>query len=521
MTKQCNHCKKQFILGEDDLEFYKKIKVPTPQLCPDCRCQRRLLLRNERTLYPDTCDLCEKKIVSLYSEDKPYKVYCYDCFYSDKWNPLSYGQDFDFSRGFFEQFKELQLKVPRIYAYCVNNENSEYTNGSGYNKGCYMIFVSDHNEDSLYSYSIFNCRNVMDCLNCYDCELCYECSGCHNCFNSKNLTDCSNCNECSDCLDCKGCSSCYGCVGLRNAEYHIFNKKYTPNEYNNKIKNINSNDLTNFNELKSRHFYLYRHGLKNENSTGDYINRCKDSFSCYDSHDLENCKYIINGNKAKDTYDGYMVGDNTELSNEILGSLGCNDCQVNFFTMSAYNCEYTDSCKSSKNLFGCVSVKNEEFCILNKKYSEESFDKLRIKIIEHMKQTKEYGEFFPIKNSPFAYNETAAQEYYPITKEEAQKNGWQWKEEQEKEIDWSFPVCLTCKKNYNFIPQELKFYKQQKIDQPKKCFNCRHLERLQQRNPRKLFDRECFECRCKLQSTYAPEREEKIYCETCYNKKVN
>ena len=518
MVKQCNQCKKQFNIDARDQEFYQKIQVPEPSLCPDCRCQRRLVLRNERTLYPDTCDLCGKKIVSLYSDDKPYKVYCYDCFYSDKWNPLSYVQDFDFSQPFFEQFKELQLKVPRINAYCLNNENSEYTNGSGYNKGCYMIFVSDHNEDSMYSYSVFNCRNVVDCINCYDCELSYECSGCHNCFNCQNLIDCANCNECQHCLDCKGCTSCFGCVGLRNAQYHIFNKKYSPAEYKNKIADMvkTGRDLS----LRQQHHYLYRHGLKNENSTGDYINRCKDSENCYDSYDLENCQNIINGNKAKDTHDGYMIGDNTELSYEILGALSCNDCQVNFFTFNAYNCEYTDSCSGNKNIFGCVGLKKEEFCILNKKYSEESFDKLRIKIIEYMKRTGEYGEFFPIKNSPFGYNETVAQEYYPITKEQAQKNGWGWHDVGEISISRLHPVCQQCKKNFNFVPQELKFYQQQKIVQPDKCFNCRHEARLKLKNPRKLFDRECTECHIKLKSTYAPEREEKIYCETCYNNKI-
>jgi len=520
MQKQCKQCQKQFNIAEKDQDFYKRIKFPEPTLCPDCRCQRRLVLRNERTLYPDKCDSCGKKIISLYVADKPYKVYCYECFYSDKWNPLTYGQNYDFSRPFFEQFKELQLKVPRIYAYCVNNENSEYTNGSGYNKGCYMIFVSDHNEDSLYSYSVFNCRNVMDCINCYDCELSYECSGCHNCFNSHHLTDCSNCNESQYCFDCKGCTSCFGCVGLRNAEYHIFNKKYTREEYNKRVETIHELSLPKFNNLKSQHHYLYRQGLRNENSTGDYINRCKDSNNCYDSYDLENCQNIINGNKAKDTYDGYMVGDNTELSNEILGSLTCNDCQVNFFTMNAYNCEYTDSCKSVKNLFGCVGLKNEEFCILNKKYEEEEFFKLKEKIIQHMQKTGEYGEFFPIKNSPFAYNETAAHEYYPLTKDEVQKNLWQWQDEQKKEIDWAFPVCLKCKKNFNFIPQEIKFYEQQKIAKPQVCFNCRHLARLQERHPRKLFDRQCAECQVSLKSTYAPDREEKIYCETCYNNQI-
>ena len=159
MTKsQCTNCNKTFTITDGDFEFYKKVKVSVPTFCPDCRCQRRLVMRNELSLYEDECDLCHKKIISQYSEDKPFKVYCQDCWYGDKWDPLKYGQDYDLNKSFFTQFKELQQKVPRLFAMNVRNENSEYTNGSAYNKDCYMIFVSDHNENCLYSYSIFECK---------------------------------------------------------------------------------------------------------------------------------------------------------------------------------------------------------------------------------------------------------------------------------------------------------------------------------------------------------------------------
>lgn len=38
-----------------------------------------------------------------------------------------------------------------------------------------------------------------------------------------------------------------------------------------------------------------------------------------------------------------------------------------------------------------------------------------------MMQTKERGEFFPIQDSTYGYNETIAQQYFPITKEEAKE----------------------------------------------------------------------------------------------------
>ena len=35
-----------------------------------------------------------------------------------------------------------------------------------------------------------------------------------------------------------------------------------------------------------------------------------------------------------------------------------------------------------------------------------------------MKSTGEWGEFFPHEMSPFGYNETVAQEYFPMTEDE-------------------------------------------------------------------------------------------------------
>src|SRR3990167_6619779 len=105
--KNCQNCKESFIITPDDLTFYEKMQVPAPTLCPDCRFQRRVLWRAERSLYKRKCDLCQKDIIAVYSTDKPHKVYCRECYHGDQWNPLDHGRDFDFSRPFFEQFKEL------------------------------------------------------------------------------------------------------------------------------------------------------------------------------------------------------------------------------------------------------------------------------------------------------------------------------------------------------------------------------------------------------------------------------
>lgn len=90
--KSCKSCGVSFVVTDRDLEFYDKVSpvfagrkesIPTPTLCPDCRQRRRLAFRNERKLYRRKCDLTGKDIVSVYSPDKPYKVYGQSVWWGD------------------------------------------------------------------------------------------------------------------------------------------------------------------------------------------------------------------------------------------------------------------------------------------------------------------------------------------------------------------------------------------------------------------------------------------------------
>ena len=184
-------------------------------------------------------------------------------------------------------------------------------------------------------------------------------------------------------------------------------------------------------------------------------------------------------------------------------------------------------------------LRKEQYCIFNKQYSKEDYFILRDRIIQHMKQSGEWGEFFPIKYSTFAYNKTVAHEYFPLTKENIAQRGWRWDPEDRsnfKPETYKLPddtkdtpdtvcnetlTCEHCQKNYRIIQPELKFYRDMKLPIPRKCFLCRYHDRLQLRNPRTLFDRKCTKCQTNIQTTFAPERSEKVYCEKCYLETVN
>ena len=111
-VRTCQVCKNSFSIEPDDLAFYERMKVPPPTFCPECRMVRRMNWRNERNFYKRQCAMCEKSILAMQAPEKPFTVYCRECWYSDKWDAMTYGRDYDFSKPFFAQFRELLEAVP-------------------------------------------------------------------------------------------------------------------------------------------------------------------------------------------------------------------------------------------------------------------------------------------------------------------------------------------------------------------------------------------------------------------------
>ncbi len=551
-SRNCQNCKKDFVIESRDFNFYEKVKVPAPTWCSECRLQRRYAWRNERTLYRRNCDLCKKSIVTFYSPNKPHKIFCINCWWGDAWDPTSFGVDFDFSKTFFEQFRELQIKVPRIAVYNKNNVNSEYTNHSGDNKNTYLSSCCFDDEDVMYSNWTIKSRNCMDCSYIYESgERLYECIDSRKTYRSQFGFLLENCMDCFYCYDCHNCSNCFLSSNLRNKNYVFKNKQYSREEYLEKIKEYDLGSFSVREKLKKDFYNLmiknsihrYVVSERNTNCTGSMLFSSKNAEKCFDADTIEDSKYIYSAISLKSSMDIYHIGWNTELAYEVHGGRGYYNCQFCHHGWDNSDLMYSDSCQNSNNLFGCISVKKGEYMILNKKYSKEDYFNLKEKIIEHMKKTGEYGEFFPPSISPVCYNETQGNYYMPLTKEEVLARGWQWEEnvpgifgketvlsndvpdtieEIKDDIISAILRCDTCNKNYNIVPNELTFYRNEKIPLPRKCPDCRYKERFVIRLPRKLWHRNCMKegCANEFETSYAPDRSEIVYCEQCYNKEI-
>ncbi len=573
MARNCQNCQTLFEIASEDLEFYEKIQVPPPTWCPDCRFMRRFTWRNERTLFKRKCDAPghEESILSIFSPESGRTVYDNTYWFSDSWNPLDYGVDYDFSKPFFLQFQELMHRVPHFARLIQNATNAEYANWVVNSKNIYLAFSSINSEDVMYSTFIDRSRQILDSFDIADSELLYECRNAKECYRGIYLVDCRNCIDSSFLFDCVNCSNCILCTNLRNASYCIENQQYTKEDFIKKTASLNlttwiglTKSQQTFNTLKQKAIHRYTRSINTVNATGDLLRDCKDVAEVFYGEKMERCKYIYRGVQALDSMDGNGVAGSLMYE---CGATGFGNSNCSFHVMAPepdnFHYEYTFMCGGSQNLFGCVSIRKKQNCILNKQYSEKEYTELRKRIIEHMNTSAyvdhmgrvyKYGEFFPPELSPFAYNESVAIELYSKSKEEIENAGWIYRAEEAKnhtptmqankledaienvqdsitnEVIECAKQGKKCTKAFKVTEKELEFYKNLRIPLPRACPNCRNEERMNHRNPLKLWERQCMcekphshhaeKCQNTIKTTYAPERPEIIYCEQCYQQEI-
>lgn len=577
-TRKCKNCENDFTIEVEDFAFYEKIKVSPPTWCRECRQMRRMSFRNERILFKRKDDRTGKDMISIFSPDSPHKVYDHEYWWDGGFNPMDYGRDFDFSKTFFDQFKDFLEEIPWPSLRIESCENSEYNNDVGKSKNLYLCARTHSCSNVLYSYRANSSRDCADCMQVFeDSEFLYECIECISCTNSSYLYFCENCANSDMLWNCKNCLDCFMCTNLRNKQYCYKNLQLTREEYQKKIAEFNSGSfaqkeeaLKEFEEIKLKTIRRNLNLVSCVNSSGDNLVDCKNCFLSFGAKNAENSRYLWDNGPYKDCMDSYSGGRNCELVYECTATSASYNCKFCNRANECRDAEYSIFIKNSGNLFGCIGLHNKEYCILNKQYSETEYKKLKEKIIEHMRQSGEYGEFFPMKLSNFAYNETVAQEYFPKNKEGAEKQGLRWRDPEEKDYKPTVPSgsipdeikfinseilketfgCVHegkcahgCTKAFKIIERELEFYKMRNLALPRLCPNCRHYERLAKLNPQKLWPRECMcaggestnriykntishqlhgvnPCGKKFETSFSPDRKEIVYCEDCYKQEI-
>ena len=582
----CQNCKKDFVIEQEDFNFYEKIKVPPPTFCPECRTIRRLCWRNEMSFFKRKCDAPghDEIIISFYNPEEKIVAYDSKYWWGDNWDPFDYEKEYNFSKPFFKQWKELLYHCPMQALSNSKAVNSDYCNVAEESKDSYMSSASWKIERTYYSNRIYETKDSSDLYIADKVELCYDGVICVNCYHVLYSLNCVNCVDSYFLYDCHGCVNCFGCSNLRSKSYCMWNEQLTKEEYNNRLSKINLKsyqEILRFKErfkdlcLKSLHRFAVQ--VKTLNSIGDNLGEAKNCKICFDVNDkIEDAKYVHWARKnVKDVYDcGPGIGL-LELGYEVFDT-GAGGENILFGSVVYYgqDIQYSFNCYGCSNLFGCIGLRNKNYCILNKQYGKEEYKKLIPKIKQHMMDMPyidkkgiiyKYGEFFPAEFSPFCYNETQAQDYFPLEKEKALAKGYKWRDRKKNEYQITMeakdlPDALDeasdsiikeiigcahegkckdrCSVAFRITQEEFNIYRRIGVPLPHLCFFCRHEERLKMRNPMKLWHRTCMcgstgspqatakhfhgdePCEVEFETSYAPDRPEIIYCEKCYQQEV-
>ena len=236
-----------------------------------------------------------------------------------KWNPWIMEKNIDFSRPFFEQFKELFHELP-LRAQLIDaptRDLSPYTNFAGWCKNCYFNFYSEGCEDTAYGF--FLKRNKR----CYDSSITWECENVFdvtNGFKSYNVfTGQGNVINCLDCYfikDCRNCTNCFGSVNLRNKSYVFFNEQLTKEEYKKRINKIDLGSYKVYESTRKKVCEFWKSNIPrpiyddfSKNVTGNYVFESKNCRECYDVGYSEDSKFLmlIKAGIVRNSYD-YMDG---------------------------------------------------------------------------------------------------------------------------------------------------------------------------------------------------------------------
>lgn len=303
------------------------------------------------------------------------------------------------AEAFIKGFQQLRGRAFRISLMGFQNQNCPYANNAYNSKNCYLCFNMDNGEGCLYSGLVTRCKFCVDSEDIWDSELCYEGVELYNCYNcdfSQFLRDCSSCSYSYDLLNCH---DCFGCVGLRRAQFFIFNQAYSEEEYKKQLIEVKKLSRSEIEQkvinLRAAYPHLASRQYRTEESLGDNIQNSRNCFYGFNVKGVHDGGYLydvynVYGEKSEDAYDGYF-------------SVDLHECYEFVQTGDAWNCnychccehirdsEFTEFCFNSRNLFGCISVNRREYLILNEPYQKEAWHKKTREIREVLKASGNYS----------------------------------------------------------------------------------------------------------------------------------
>lgn len=549
INKKCEHCNKEFTISEGEMSMYEKVGIELSRQCFLCRIKHLLSFWSFGKFRRGKSDFSGENLITVLPEKSRYPIYTLHEWYSDNWDAMDYGMDYDPTKPFFTQLQELQEKIPRPHQNGAKSTNCDWCDDVWSCKDSYLSRSMVDCENLYYSYRNIKVKNSVDLVICFDSDRCFDCL---NCYNSYKLFYSRNSKDCIESYflgDCRNCQNCFMCWNLRGKSYCIENIQYTKEEYLDKLKSFKLDSYNSIQNFKKRFeeieqketIHRENFNLRAYNSNGNYLLDTKDCSNCNTISGSEDCFNCVRNGWLKSSVD--VVGC---MHLELSGN--CSSCQPSGYALkySSWSpsrfSEYLDLCIECEYCFGCVGLKKKKYCILNKQYEKQEYEVLKEKIITDMKERNEYGKFLPYAMSAGPFNFSTSFLYFPETKkEDILRLGGYWEDINEGHIegmptselpdsinDIPEDICsqaLICPETgwrFNIAQNELIFYKQNNIPLPRYHFDVRIKKNMKYTSVLESHPYLCHYCQKNIEAYYPPEWEyEKIACEECYQQNLN
>lgn len=295
------------------------------------------------------------------------------------------------AEGFFKELQRLIKSQPKPPTKVLFSENCDVANEVYHSKNVTYGFDSAKCTDSTYIYDSSRCDKVVDCDYAVESQLCYESVDAFKAYNCDYMSYCgANIQDSAYCHWCWDSHDLFGCVYLQNKSFCIFNRQLTEAAYREQVKKYRTwppeKVLTIVEDLKKRFPVTQTIAAHNENSTyGNYMHYCKNCYMCFDAAYDEDSAYLDDTFDAKKCFDMSYTAIDANLSYEVISSATIFNSNYIFWSSKCDECSYMFNCVDVKNCLGCVGLNHKQYCILNRQFSQEEYEKISSQILSELR----------------------------------------------------------------------------------------------------------------------------------------
>lgn len=425
---RCEVTGRTFILDESERLLLAKLSLPSPDRSPEERARLRMSFASAGLLFMRPCDRTGASIISVFPPESSFPVYEADAWAAREWNPFRFGKTYKPKSPFLPQLQILWHTVPRPGMFRRGGHGSAHQFDHE-QAGFFLANLSCFDTEAcLYCCEMHLSRDCMDCASLRECSRCYEAVDCTFSTGLRFADHCRNCHDSWFLENCEDCNFCAFCVGLRGKKFYIFNKQVTETEYHRLLASYSLNARPML-ELAKNRFVEHSAKFPSPAETRSQMHGGNGMLeSCFGGGHIEQCWHCADLLHASYCYEGEGYGNGLHESAYFVG-VG-NGARRVFHSVECFgNVEevyFSAYCESSRELIGCVGLKNAEHCIFNQKYSPKEFAALKAIILAEIANDEASRSFLPASMSDFAYDLSRAAISFPMSEVQAELLGYQW-----------------------------------------------------------------------------------------------